>query len=250
MQQEEITALFDRMAPSYDKKWGKMSPINSALHLLTDAVLSELPSAANILCIGAGTGAEIVHLALRFPGWRFTAVEPSVSMLNVLRRKAERHGILSRCVLHSGYLDSLPAGDSYDAATAILVSQFIQDRELRTAFFRSIANRLRPGGLLVSADLAGDMESVDCQNLLEVWFKLMSESGIPSDGIEGMRKAYTTDVAVLPTCDVRDMILHGGFESPVQCFQTGMIHAWYAKRSSRLAEQGVVADGHACISAL
>jgi tRNA (cmo5U34)-methyltransferase len=238
MKREEITAVFDRQASTYDQQWRKMSPANSALHLLTNAVLAKLPQTANILSIGAGTGAEIIHLAQRFPRWRFTAVEPSVPMLDVLRRKAEENGILSRCVLHAGYLDSLPPGDNFDAATAFLVSQFIQDRELRKVFFQSIANRLRPDGILVSSALAGDLDTVDCQNLLEVWFKVMSDSGISDEGIEKMREAYTRDVAVLPPHDVRDIIVQGGFESPILFFQAGMIHAWYAKRSLTTAGPG------------
>ena len=43
MLKEEITAIFDKQASSYDQRWIKMAPINGALHLLTSAVLSELP---------------------------------------------------------------------------------------------------------------------------------------------------------------------------------------------------------------
>ncbi|MDR3458246.1 MAG: class I SAM-dependent methyltransferase [Verrucomicrobiae bacterium] len=235
MQREEITAIFDRQASSYDQQWTKMAPLNGALHLLTAAVLGELAPTANILCVGPGTGAEIVQLAQKFPGWRFTAVEPSTLMLDVFRSKAEEHGILSRCRLHAGYLDSLPPGESFDAATAFLVSQFILDREHRMAFFRGIAQRLRPSGLLISSDLAGDLRMADVQNLLGVWFKLMNQGGISPDGMQRMREAYSRDVAVLPVRDVHDVITQGGFESPVLFFQAGMIHAWYAKRSSNPA---------------
>ena len=41
--------------------------IKDALHLLTGTVLSELPPKAKILCVGAGTGAEILYLAQKFP---------------------------------------------------------------------------------------------------------------------------------------------------------------------------------------
>jgi tRNA (cmo5U34)-methyltransferase len=91
-----------------------------------------------------GTGAEIVYLAQRFPQWRFTAVEPSAPMLEVCRLRAEEHGIASRCVFHEGYLDSLPPSEAFDAATSLLVSQFILEREARSDFFRTIAERLRP----------------------------------------------------------------------------------------------------------
>jgi tRNA (cmo5U34)-methyltransferase len=240
MQQEEITALFDKQAPSYDQQWGKLAPINGALHLLTSAVLSGLPPQANILCVGAGTGAEILALARTFPEWRFTAVEPSTAMLDVFRRRAEEDGISARCVFHAGYLDSLPPSDPFDAATAFLVSHFIQERQLRSAFFQSIAERLRPAGIVVSADLAGDLAATESRDLLEVWFRVMSGGGAlsSSEGVERMREAYRRDVAVLPPRAVRDIIASGGFDSPVRFFQAGMIHAWYARRSPSQADTG------------
>jgi len=237
MQQEEITALFDKQASSYDQQWSKMAPINDALHLLTSAVLSELPPKANILCVGAGTGTEILALAQKFPEWHFTAVEPSIAMLDVFRRRAEEHGISSRCVFHPGYLDSLPSNESFHAATAFLVSQFILDRHARSTFFHSIAERLCPAGVLVSSDLAGDLAAPECQDLLGLWFRVMTGSGaLSAEGIERMRAAYSRDVAVLPPQDVRDIIMRGGFDAPVLFFQAGMIHAWYAKRSPTQAD--------------
>lgn len=231
MQREELTAVFDQQASSYDEKWSRIAPINSALHLLASAVLSALPSTANILCVGAGTGAEILHLAQRFPEWRFTAVEPSTAMLSVFQRRAEEHGISSRCVFHLGYLDSLPPGESFDAATAFLVSQFILDREARAKFFQGIADRLSPDGILLSSDLAGDLATTGCRTLLEVWFQLMKGGGISPQEIEKMRQAYERDVAVLPPSEVGNVIKSGGFESPVLFFQAGLIHAWYARPS-------------------
>ena len=233
MRKEEITALFDKQASSYDQQWSKLAPINDALHLLTRAVLSELPPTAHILCVGAGTGAEILALAQTFPEWHFTAVEPSSAMLDVFRRRAEEHGIASRCVFHLGYLDSLPSNGAFDAATAFLVSQFILERHVRSTFFQSIAERLCPAGVLVSSDLAGDVAATECRDLLGLWFRVMTGGGTPPSpaGIERMREAYSRDVAVLPPQDVHDIITLGGFDSPVLFFQAGMIHAWYAKRT-------------------
>lgn len=234
MRKEEITAIFDQQASSYDQQWSKLASINDALHLLTSAVLSELPPTANILCIGSGTGTEILYLAQRFPEWRFTAVEPSVPMLDAFRSKAEENGILSRCFFHSGYIESLPESESFDGATVFLVSQFILDRDVRSAFFREIARRLRSQSILVSSDLTADFSAIGSQSLLEIWFRLMKGNRASPEGVMKMREAYTRDVAVLPSSEVRDIIMHGGFESPVPFFQAGMIHAWFAKRSLNL----------------
>lgn len=233
MQPEEITATFNKQASSYDEQWSRLAPINATLHLLTSAVLAELPPQAHILCVGAGTGAEILALAQRFPEWRFTAVEPATAMLDRFRRRAEEHGISSRCLFHPGYLDSLPSNGSFDAATAFLVSQFILERPARTEFFQRIAERLSPAGILICSDLTGDLTAAECQELLDVWFRVMSGSGtIPSaEGIAQMREAYRRNVAILPPGDVCDIITRGGFDAPVHFFQAGMIHAWYAKRA-------------------
>src|SRR5262249_28967552 len=129
MQRHEIEADFDQKCASRsDQQWSKLAPLRDALHLLIAALLSDLRDNARVLCVRAGTGSELIGLASRHPGWTFTAVEPSAPMLDVCRRKAEACGVASRCVFHAGYLDSLPLGEAFDAATALLVSQFILDR--------------------------------------------------------------------------------------------------------------------------
>ncbi|GHC63169.1 class I SAM-dependent methyltransferase [Roseibacillus persicicus] len=230
MRREEITALFDQQAQSYDQQWDRLSALNGALHLLTSTLLAHLPVQARILCVGAGTGAEILHLANTFPEWEFCAVEPSGAMLKSFREKAAEHNILSRCHLHEGYLDTLPPREKFDAATSFLVSQFIPNREERIAFFHAIAEHLLPDGILVTSDLAGDLASPEGQNLTELWFKLMSQAEFSQEGLDRMRQTYQRDVAVLPSGEVELLLTEAGFPKPVRFFQTGLIHAWYSRR--------------------
>ncbi|MGH8282323.1 MAG: class I SAM-dependent methyltransferase [Gammaproteobacteria bacterium] len=234
MQREELEANFNQQAASYDARQAKVAPVRDGLHLLIQAVLSELPGDANILCVGAGTGAELVYLAEKFPRWHFTAVEPAASMLEVCRRRAEELGIAPRCQFHEGYLDSLPLSDLFDAATCLLVSQFILERDARSDFFRTIAQRLKPGGILASSDLASNVRSATYQSLLDVWFQMMKATDVSPEGFERMRTTYSRDVAVLPPDDIEAIIVAGGFEAPIQFFQAGLIHAWYSKRASNL----------------
>jgi tRNA (cmo5U34)-methyltransferase len=207
-----------------------MSPISACLHYLLGTVFSDLPKDARILCVGAGTGAEMIYLAQQFPGWHFTAVEPSAPMLEVCRSRVAELQIAARCTLHHGYLDSLASVEPFDAATSILVSQFILDQADRSRFFRSIAQRLRPGGLLASADLAFDISTSAYQSLLEVWLRMMTNAGAMPEMIDRLRTVYGRDVAVLPPEEVCEIIASGGFDSPIPFFQAGLINAWYAKQ--------------------
>lgn len=216
-------------AAEYDKRFAKIAPIRDALNLLMSAAFSSLPADAHILCVGAGTGAEIIYLADRFPQWQFTAVDPSGPMLNVCKLKTAEAGIASRCTFHEGYLDTLPPSAPFHAATSLLVSHFILDIEARIAFFRGIASRLLPNGSLVNADLSADTQSATYQSLLELWVQTMLVGELTPESIANMRKAYEKDVALLPVNQVADIMESGGFETPLRFYQSILIHAWYAK---------------------
>lgn len=231
MQKEELKAVFDQQAAGYDKQWARMAPIRDGLHFLLESVFADLPEDARILCVGVGTGAELAYLAQKFPGWRFTAVDPSGAMLEVCRQRAEAEGYLSRCYFHEGYLDSLPTEGMHDGATCFLVSQFILAQEDRAEFFRAIAKRLKLGGVLASSDLASDIESSAYDALLPVWLNVMTP-GVAPERLERMRAAYAKDVAVLAPKFVESIIESAGFEPPVQFFQAGLIHAWFSRRAS------------------
>ncbi|KAB2318139.1 class I SAM-dependent methyltransferase [Betaproteobacteria bacterium SCN1] len=231
MNQDEIKAVFDRQAENYDGQWGKTAAIREALFFLLEAVFSGLPAQAHVLCVGAGTGEEIAYLARRFPGWRFTAAEPSGAMLDVCRRKADEEGFLARCSFHEGYVEALPREAGFDAATCFLVSHFLLDQETRATLFRDIAVRLRPGGMLASSDLASDAVSGEYEALLGVWMNMLATAGIPAEGLARMRDAYARDVAILPPARVAALIQSAGFDAPVAFYQAGLIHAWFAKRA-------------------
>lgn len=230
MQQQELDALFDQQAAGYDAQWARMAPIRESLHFLLEAVFADLPEDARVLCVGAGTGSEIAHLARRFPRWRFLALDPSAQMIAACRTRAEREGFADRCTFHAGVLDTLPDADAFDAATCFLVSQFLLDPAARTAFFVAIATRLRSGGTLAWADLAWDTAAPDYPAMLGLWLQAMSGAGLDDDAIARMRTAYARDVAILPPDRVVALVAAAGFDAPLRFHQAGMIHGWCARR--------------------
>ena len=232
MNDDELRGVFDRMASGYDSKVALMAPISNGLYFLLDSVLAELPQEARILCVGVGTGTELMHLAEMFPGWRFTAVEPSGAMLDICRMRVDEAGLSSRCHFHEGYLESLPLEEMHDAATCFLVSQFILDAQARSDFFREIADRLVPGGILANTDLSADVESEDYDALLAVWQRVMATSTFSAEELDRVKSGYAKDVAILPSVAVAAIIESGGFDKPVEFFQAGLMHGWFAKCAS------------------
>lgn len=232
MDRDQVRALFDQQAASYDAQWARLAPINDCLRLLLRAMFAELPHDARILCVGVGTGDELVYLGSAYPGWQFTVVEPSEGMLTICRQRTQEAGMTSRCVFHAGYLGTLPEGGLHDAATSFLVSQFILEEGERMAFFKAIASQLKPGGLLASSDLAADVTSPEYDALLPAWMGMMSAAKVSPDMLERVRTVYARDVAVLPPAKIESFLRAAGFAQAVPFFQAGLIHAWMSHRAA------------------
>ncbi len=219
-------------AATYDKKTEELAAIKDALHLAAQVSFLDLPYDSRILCVGAGTGAEVLALAEKNPGWRFTALDPSEAMLEVCRDKLSRKGLLDRCDFHHGYIESLPPERRYHAATSILVSQFLTERAERIAFFRQIAGHLTDGGHLLTADLARPQEDRRSQALMDFWVKMQRYSGLIEAQARESTSRWGEDLDFATPREIEEILKDGGFPAPVQVFQILFIHAWTARLAS------------------
>lgn len=214
-------------AAVYDEQADKLGWMRDALQACLLQVTAALRDDARVVCVGAGTGAELLLLARARPGWTFTAVDPAPAMLAICRRRVEAAGLAGRVLLHEGTLDALPATAPFDAATAILVSQFVLDRGARRGFFVEIARRLRPGGLLATVDLATAPGTPDFEALWPVWSGAFVRAGLAAP----QREVIAQHVDLLPPADLAELIASAGFEAPVRCFQALLLHGWLARRA-------------------
>ncbi|MCU0686742.1 MAG: class I SAM-dependent methyltransferase [Polyangiaceae bacterium] len=227
-----ITTFFDaERAAAYDQQFVPLAPLRDALQLILRLALSGLPPDARVLCVGVGTGIELLDLARAFPGWHFTAVEPSAPMLAICRQKVEANGLAERCMLHEGYLDTLPPQPPFDAATVLLVSHFLVQPAVRRDFFAQIATRLRLGGHLVSADIATGPSDGGFERLFAIWGRALGLTGVTAEQLVNLRAAYGRDVAVSAPGEIEQLMADAGFEPPVQCFQGILMHGWHTTRA-------------------
>lgn len=217
------------IADGYDRRNSALAPISDCLHFLVRLVLADLPPDARILCVGVGTGAEILSLATAYPGWSFVGVDPSEEMLAVGRRRLDQAGVLHRCELLHGYAADAPR-EGFDGAVSLLVAHFIK-REDRKAFYSAIHDRLKPGGVFVSAEISGDLNAADFPAMLEDWKRIQSLMGASPDSLANLDRMMHDVLSVLTPAETEALWEAGGFPRPIPFFQAFMIRGWRAAKA-------------------
>lgn len=221
--------LFNQaMADAYDRRNSALAPISANLHFLIGLTLTDLPDDARVLCVGVGTGAEILSLAAARPGWSFVGVDPSAEMLAVGRHRLEEAGVLDRCRLLTGYVEDV-AEDGFDAVVSLLVAHFIK-REGRAAFYRAIHDRLAPGGRFVSAEICGDLDAPEAPAMLEDWKQVQARMGATPESLANLTQTMRQALGVLTPAETEALWRDAGFALPIPFFQAFMIRGWHAAR--------------------
>jgi len=225
-----MSITFDEeMARSYDEKNKRLAPIADCMHFLIRLALKALPNDARILCVGAGTGAEILSLAREYPGWSFVGVDPSAPMLAVCRQRLEDGGIGDRCELMQGYVQDLQTEERFDAVLSVLVGHFIKRPE-RLGYYEHIHGRLKRGGYFVNTEISVDLDSETFPALLKNWEQVQALMGGTAESIAALPQVLCDTLTILPPSEVEHLLRSSGFGLPVCFFQAFMIAGWYAIR--------------------
>lgn len=230
-EQFDVTAHFDEsLAAKYDRRIRLFCPSYDALHQMIVPWLQGLPENSSLLSSGAGTGAEIVSLGKRFPSWRFVAVDVSADMLSACQHRAAKAEMTSRVAFFNGRLQDYQPSAPVDAVSSIFVAHFIKGREEKLAYFRSIAANLKPGGLLIFADLFGDKESPEFGRLLNAWLLSYAAHGISADELAKDRAHVERDVDFIPERELHSLLTEAGLTAPLRFYQTYLFGGWVATK--------------------
>lgn len=154
----------------YDDTANKIIPAYHTIYELTQHLLRDkLNKEARILVAGAGTGKELIEYSKNNPHWSFTGFDPAESMLSIARKKMMAASLDNKISLVLGLIDDVAERD-FDAATSILVMHFLADDGTKLNFLKGIADKLKPGALIVLVDLEGKIGS-DEYNILNAGWK-------------------------------------------------------------------------------
>lgn len=225
----KLDSFGSERAKSYDQNNTHLIPIIQNLHYLIKILLGEMAPNSKILCVGAGTGSEIIEIAIAFPTFTFVAVEPSESMLEVCRDKLSKLNLLDRCDLICGNIENVSKAHEFDAALCLLVLHHTS-LEDRTKIVTGVYKRLKTSSNFVCAEISYDLSSSAFGDIIEKWKSVIRRSGITEEKIQHLPEMMREHLSILAPSEVERMIVSSGFKEPIQFFQSLLIRAWYARK--------------------
>lgn len=198
-----------KVVEGYDVHIRKLIPGYEVIHLQVDAILqSVLKPNAHILIVGCGTGYELEYLLKRHPDWKFTAVDPSLTMLQKAQEQVELLDKSSQVTFIHGDTSALPLEACFDAALSILVAHFVAD-DIKPAFFKDIYDRLKEKAVLLTYDL---MTCINPMQLKALPY-LCLDQGLTEEQCQKMLERMAQDFFSLTTEGYIKLLEKTGFES-------------------------------------
>ncbi len=213
----------------YDERNARLAPISACMHFLIQLALQELPVKSHILCIGVGTGAEVLTLAKAFPAWTFVGVDPSAPMLEVCRQRLADAGISDRCQLIHGYVRDVPGGENFDAALGVIVGHFVPRAE-KAAFFGNMVRRLKEGGTLVNTEISFDLDSPEFPAMMKNWGRVQTLMGATPESLEKLPQQMREMLDIFPPEETEELLRRCGVHQPLRVFQAFMICGWVGQK--------------------
>lgn len=198
-----------KVVEGYDEHIRKLIPGYEVIHLQVDAILqSVLKPNAHILIVGCGTGYELEYLLKRHPDWKFTAVDPSLTMLQKAQKQVELLGKSTQVTFIHGDTSALPLEPCFDAALSILVVHFVAD-DIKPAFFKDIYDRLTEKAVLLTYDL---MTCINPMQLHALRYLCLTQ-GLTEEQCQKMLERMAQDFFSLTTEGYIKLLEKTGFES-------------------------------------
>ena len=186
---------------------------------------------AELLVVGAGGGArEIITAGALEPGWRFTAVDPSETMLEISITRLAEANLAERTEVYLGYIDDLPSERRFEAATLIGVLHHLPGNDAKAAILRAIASRLKPGAPFI---LAGNYYAYASQPLLlNAWGHRWRMQGATPSEIKAKLDKILQGADPPGSEEVVEALLaDAGFTRPTRFFSSLFWGAWLARRT-------------------
>ena len=230
--QFDVSAHFDaKRTNAYEAKIRRIVPGYEVMHdLALNLLHNSLPPQANILVSGTGTGQEVLAYAQANPTWQITGVDPTEKMFSVAAERVGEQNLRNRIHLKLGKVKDLPAEAVFEAATSILVMQFIPDDGGKNEYLADISSRLKSGGRFIIIDLVGERTSKEFEMFLATWKARQLLLGEDEEEVEKDFAHIGRDLQFITENRMNDLLRGAGFREIHKFFQAFLFSGWIAER--------------------
>ena len=188
----------DKHASIYDEKIRKVIRGYNEMHDLSYYLLKDnLPEDAKILVSGVGTGHEAITYAENQRSWSIVGVDPTPEMVTSSKNKITQLGLAGKITVVEGSVENIKE-NNFDAATSILVMQFLKDNGDKENYLKNISGKLKKGGKLIIIDLEGQKNSEKFKMLLSAWKSHQYDTRKDRDQIDKDFSHVDADLQFIP----------------------------------------------------
>ena len=121
-------------------------------------------------------------------------------------------------------MEDLSTDQTFDGATSIFVSHFLQTRDAKEQYFGSIARRLRPGAPFVFADL---YEPNGAEKLWAAWQEWFTRAGASDEEVERVFSKMEDEISFVPEAELDQIAQTAGFATLTRVYQSFLWGAWW-----------------------
>ncbi|MEX2473321.1 MAG: class I SAM-dependent methyltransferase [Gemmatimonadota bacterium] len=194
---DDYDATIRRFIPGYERM----------LAVAADAVAQIKPG--HVVDLGAGTGGLSASLLERDEVGRVELLDVDPEMLAQARSRLERFGDRVRFTLRSYDEPFEPC----DAFTASLSLHHLPTLDGKTMLFRRAFEALRPGGVLVNADVNMPDDDEERRTLYRYWADHLVRSGIPEERAWAHFEEWAEEDTYLPLNNELEALRGVGFQA-------------------------------------
>jgi ubiquinone/menaquinone biosynthesis C-methylase UbiE len=210
---------------AYDEAIRRFIPgYEAMLAIAADEVAAVEPEL--VVELGAGTGALSEALLQRPEIHTVELLDIDPEMMEQSRKRLERFGDRVRFTLRS-YDELLSPGDAFIASLSL---HHIATIEAKSAFYARVFGALRPGGVLVNADLNMPIDPVERKRLFRYWADHMVVSGITEDRAWQYFEEWSEEDTYLPMETELEELARIGFDAKY-VWRNGPVGVMVAKKT-------------------
>lgn len=220
----------DKHASIYDEKIRKVIRGYNEMHDLAYYLLKDnLPEKAKILVVGIGTAHEAITYAKNQESWKIVGVDPTSEMVKVFKNKVTELGLANRIEVIEGRVENLKEND-FDAATSILVMQFLKDNGDKEKYLQNISEKMKKGAKLIAIDLEGEKGSENFKFLLSAWKSHQYSTRDDKEQIDKDFEHVDADLQFIPEKRTIELMKSTGFTKICKFYQSYLFGGYIAEK--------------------